>query len=169
LNKPIIQIFTDGSCHTKCNIGGWAAILLFPEEKKLLKGTVLNTTHNRMELLAVIKAIECANERFTDALLQIHTDSQYVCLIPFRKEKLKKKQFLTKKGTSIQNADLVQEIIQKIESHSIDFIKVKAHQKPLEVGINYHASKVIDYNREVDKLAREIVRECVKQNHTRPY
>jgi ribonuclease HI len=163
LNRPLIHIFTDGSCNTKCNFGGWAAILLLSKEKKLLRGSVQNTTHNRMELLAVINAINFADELFANALLQVYTDSQYVCHIPERKEKLKKNHLLTKKGTPIQNADLVQEIINLIESHSIEFIKVKAHQKSANAGLNDDLARVIEHNREVDKLARETVRECMKQ------
>jgi ribonuclease HI len=169
LNKPLIQIFTDGSCNSKCNFGGWAAILLFPKEKKLLRGTAQNTTHNRMELIAVIHAIEYSNKKFADAIFHVFTDSQYVCHIPARKEKLKKNHFLTKKGTPIQNADLVQKIILQIESHSINFIKVKAHQKSVYAGLNDNLVSIIEYNREVDKLARETVREYVKQNHIYPF
>jgi ribonuclease HI len=143
-------------------VGGWAAIILLFNDKILLSGIEQNTTNNRMELTAVIKAIEFVEEKFSDARIQIFTDSQYVHHIPERKEKLKKNQFLTKKGTQIQNFDLVKELIHKIESRSITFIKVKAHQKPEKNGLKDHYSTPVNYNIEVDKFVRKIVREEVK-------
>ncbi len=156
MDRPIVEIYTDGSCHTNYNIGAWAAILFIGNEKALLKGEAQHTTHNRMELLAVIKAIEFMDEKLNGASLVVYTDSQYVYLLPERKEKLSKKHFLTNKGTPIQNADLVQTLIRQIETHTIRFIKVKAHQKP---------DDSLNYNIEVDKIARETVRECVKQRY----
>lgn len=110
-----------------------------------------------MELLAVIKAIGFADENYKNTSLVIYTDSQYVFLIPERKEKLKKNHFLTKKGTPIQNCDLVKMLISQIETHNVTFIKVKAHQQP---AIGYLNASV-NYNAEVDKLARQMVREAV--------
>jgi len=155
LDKQIIEIYTDGSCHTEYHIGAWAAILFIDDEKVLLKEEVRHTTHNRMELEAVIKAIEFTDNKHNDTSLVVYTDSQYVHRIPERKEKLKHKNFLTNKGTPIQNVDLVKVLILLIESHSIEFIKVKAHQKP---------DGSLNYNAEVDKIAREMVRENVKKS-----
>jgi ribonuclease HI len=108
-----------------------------------------------MELLAVIKSIEFIDEKFKGTSLVFFTDSQYVHRIPERKEKLKLKNFLTKKGSSIQNDDLVKKLIHQIETHTIDFIKVKAHQKPDKYSLN----TPVNYNCEVDKLARETMRQ----------
>ena len=82
MNQNVIEIYTDGSCHNNYNIGAWASILLVANKKTIFKGTVQNTTHNRMELLAVIKAIEFSNENYKHSLLKIYTDSQYVFRIP---------------------------------------------------------------------------------------
>ena len=152
-----IQIYTDGSCHTQHKVGGWAAIIFKDENKLILSGTVLETTHNRMELLSVIKAIKFIDkENIIDYQLDIFTDSQYVAGIESRIPKFKQNNFKTKKGISIQNIDLVQELIRLIETHKIKFIKVKAHQK---------ATKQANYNRDVDKLARKCVRQYVAANH----
>jgi ribonuclease HI len=156
MTKKIINIFTDGSCHPQLNIGGWAAILLFENEKIILKGKEINTTHNRMELLAVIRAIEFAHEKHKNISLVIHTDSQYVFRIPERMEKLKKNNFITKKGYLLHNNDLIEALINKIETYKIEFVKVKAHQRAELENINY--------NIEVDKLARQIVRDAVYHN-----
>jgi ribonuclease HI len=164
VSQHLIEIYTDGSCNTKFRIGGWAAILLFSNEKITLSGLEQNTTNNSMELTAVIKAIEFVEGKFNDAIIQIFTDSQYVHHIPERKEKLKKNQFLTKKGTPIQNSDLVKKLIHKIESRSITFIKVKAHQKSEKIGLKDHYSSPVNYNIEVDKFVRKMVRESVKRS-----
>jgi ribonuclease HI len=153
VNLQQIELYTDGSCHTQQKTGAWASILFIAGEKIVLKGEEKNTTHNRMELLAVINAIAFIDDKQIDSPLVIYTDSQYVALIRERKDKLKNKNFLTNKGTPIQNADLVQTLIQQIESHAIQFVKVKAHQK-----INDDLTK---YNGEVDRMARELVRKRI--------
>lgn len=150
LNHPPIEIYTDGSCHTQQKYGAWASVLLLNNEKIILHGECADTTHNRMELLAVIHAISYIDEKKFVAPLVIYTDSQYVSLIPERKEKLKRKNLITKKGTPVQNADLIEILIRQIESHQVTFIKVKAHQK-----VNDNISSL---NAEVDQLARELVR-----------
>ena len=157
-----IEIYTDGSCHTNFRIGSWGAILLLDEEKTTLHGEEQNTTHNRMELLAVIKAIEFIDKKGIRAPMVIYTDSQYVYHIRERKEKLKANHFITNKGTPIQNIDLVKTLITQIESHSIHFIKVKAHQKSEKDSQLELMNSRVNYNREVDKLVRETVRKCIR-------
>jgi len=145
----IIKIYTDGSCHTQLLLGGWASILFIGERKIILKGSETNTTHNRMELLAVIKAIEHIDSlKLGQELIMIYSDSQYVVNLVTRKEKLKSKNYITNKGTPIQNVDLVKVLIGYINSHNLEFVKVKAHQK--------NGDKI---NREVDILARQLVRQ----------
>lgn len=149
-----IQIYTDGSCHTQQLIGAWGAIILINEKKIILSNLETDTTHNRMELLGVIKAIEYLNEnKMLDRVIAVYSDSQYVVNLLIRKQRLKQKNFLTKKGTAIQNSDLVQKLIQQIETHSINFTKVKAHQKDGDA-----------MNREVDILVRNLVRQKVNEN-----
>jgi len=158
LNLGLIELYTDGSCNPTFQIGAWASIIITANEKFVLKDFATDTTHNRMELLAVIKSIEFIDHRFGNEPLRIYTDSQYVARIEERKEKLKKNYFLTKKGTPLQNSDLVQILISQIETHTINFIKVKAHQK-LKGGSTNIAE---NYNSEVDKIARQMVRDTIK-------
>ncbi len=119
LIQNVIEIYTDGSCHNDYNIGAWAPILFVDNKKTILKGTAQNTTHNRMELLAVIKAIEFSNENYKHSLLKIYTDSQYVFRIPERMDKLKNNNFHTKRGIPLHNDDLVQILIHQIEENTI--------------------------------------------------
>ena len=158
MNNKVIEVYTDGSCNPQYQIGGWAALIFINGEKVVLQGNATETTHNRMELTAVIKAIEYVLKEFSECkLIKIYTDSQYVERIPFRINKLKEKQFITKKGKSIQNIDLIKKLITLIETTKIEFIKVVAHQK---------STIIPNYNREVDKLSRKIVRQLVLKHTT---
>lgn len=151
-----INVFTDGSCNHVYKVGGWAAIVLVGEQEILLQDKELETTHNRMELLAVIRALEfIEDQNLSHYRIIIYSDSQYVVRIIERKDKLKTANFITKKGSLIQNKDLVEQIINYIESLNLEFVKVKAHQKKTEKR---------NYNRDVDKRSRKIVRDYVKKN-----
>ena len=148
-----IQIYTDGSCHTQFLIGAWGAIVLVNDKKIVLSAVENDTTHNRMELLGVIKAVEYLEENNLEKNgIEVYSDSQYVVNLLQRKERLKQNNFITKKGTPIQNADLVQALIKQIETHKINFTKVKAHQKDGDA-----------LNREVDVLVRQLVRKKVAE------
>ncbi len=150
---PHIKIYSDGSCHTQLLCGAWAAIIFIGEKKALLSGTEDDTTHNRMELIAVIKAIAHLDEAgFGKQLISIFSDSQYVVNITARKERLKQNNFITKKGTPIQNVDLIKKFISQIENHNLEFVKVKAHQKNGDA-----------LNREVDITVRQLLRQKVNE------
>ena len=71
-----IEIFTDGACSGNPGPGGWAAILRFNETEKELSGGEKETTNNRMELTAVIKALEALKY---PCEVVVTTDSKYVC------------------------------------------------------------------------------------------
>jgi ribonuclease HI len=151
LKTDRIEIYTDGSCHTQARKGAWAALILLGNKREILTGVEEDTTHNRMELLSVIKSIEFVDSFQPGASLRIYSDSQYVCTLPDRMPRLKQNSFLTKKGTEIQNADLVNIFFRLIESHDIEWIKVKAHQRD--------NSEQTAHNRFVDKLSRKLVRD----------
>ena len=153
-----IDIYTDGSCHTQLLIGGWAAILFIDHEKVVLTGQETDTTHNRMELTAVIKAVNYVQTNYPAATsIDIFSDSQYVIGLRGRKARLSAAGFTTNAGKQIQNADLVKELLALDESLTLNFTKIKAHQKENET---------VNHNIEVDKLARKIVRDLVgKSSH----
>ena len=147
---PLIKIYTDGSCHTQSLFGAWAALIFIDGKKNIIKGTQTATTHNRMELLAVIKAIEMTDAAgYKEEIINIYSDSQYVVNLNGRRSKLETKNFISNKGTPIQNADLVQTLLAQIATHNINFVKVKAHLKP---------NGTENFNREVDKIVRNLVR-----------
>jgi ribonuclease HI len=107
-----------------------------------------------MELIAVINSLEyVVNEKLQNRTIELYSDSQYVVNIPNRAQKLIHKDFKTNSGKQIQNADLVKHLIELLNQTKTKLIKVKAHQK---------ASSVPNYNREVDKLSRKIVRNKIE-------
>ena len=73
--KKQIEIFTDGACSGNPGPGGWGAILRFGQHEKELSGGEENTTNNRMELTAVIRALEALKE---PCEVTLTTDSRYV-------------------------------------------------------------------------------------------
>ena len=73
----MIKIYTDGSCLKNPGNGGWAAIININDEIKKISGSVKDTTNNKMELMAPIKALQEIKEQTT---IEIYTDSQYVRL-----------------------------------------------------------------------------------------
>jgi ribonuclease HI len=82
-----VQIFTDGGCHGNPGPGGWAFIYTDEGHRVERSGFEAETTNNRMELTAVIRALEYAEERGRGAdsaaaaagkEMTIYTDSQYV-------------------------------------------------------------------------------------------
>jgi len=152
-----IEIYSDGSCNQEYKIGGWASIVIIKNKEILLKGEEFETTHNRMELLSFIKAIEYLESlNLGKKKIRIISDSQYLINLTERKNKLKAKKFKTGKGKSIQNIDLVEKIIYYIENIDIEFVKIKAHQKRTEIR---------NINREVDKISRQIVRNNVQKSN----
>jgi len=148
-------IYTDGSCHPQSGQGAWVAIILTDGGKVVLSGSVQDTTHNRMELSAVIEGIKYVQNNFKDIQhLHIYADSQYVTGLMERQYKLSHANFITGKGTIIRNADMVQELYRLGAQIQLIFTKVKAHQKQ---GMN------INYNIDADKLVRKIMREELRK------
>ena len=146
-----ITIYTDGSCHTQLKIGAWAAVILVDGKKKILTGKAENTTHNRMELTAVIDALMYVQNNYgVTREIKIISDSQYVIGLTAREQKLSANDFITKKGKPVQNADLVKQLLFLLNTMNVNLEKIKAHQQ--KTGVD-------DYNIEVDKLSRKLVRE----------
>ena len=146
-----VEIYTDGSCHTQQLVGAWVAIVLIGEEKIILSGTEKNTSHNRMELLAVINSLRFVSEKYSKApLVTVVSDSQYVVGLNARKGKLMKQGFRTKSGKEITNLDLVKVFF--TFSEEVIFVKIKAHQKK---------TTEVNYNIEADLLVRSLMREII--------
>lgn len=106
-----------------------------------------------MEILSVINAIEYIKQHYpiiTD--ISIVSDSQYVIGLVERERKFITQQYKTKAGKEIRNIDLVKHLLKLNTDLSLQFIKIKAHQKQ---------SSEPNYNIEADKLCRKLVREAI--------
>ena len=147
-------IYTDGSCHTQLRIGAWAALLFIGNEKVILKGTEEDTTHNRMELQSVIESLIYIQIHYPlYKEIKVISDSQYVVHLRERKEKLTFKNFKTKAGKEIQNADLVKMLFRFDDELHVDYEKIKAHQQKVE-GVE-------NFNIEVDLIVRNLLRKKI--------
>jgi ribonuclease HI len=127
--QDYIVIYTDGGATPNPGLGGWAAILIFPDEtcrELTMHGAVPDTTNNRMELMAVIKALEILKEPY---VIQVYTDSTYLknAFSGNWVEKWIKNDWKTAAGNPVLNKDLWQKLLSLAQLHSIDWIWTKAH------------------------------------------
>ena len=121
----MIKIYTDGSCLKNPGNGGWAAIININNEIKEISGSVKDTTNNKMELMAPIKAIQEVKEQQP---IEIYTDSKYVKLgITDWIHKWIKNNWQTSKKEPVKNKELWMELYELTKSHEIKWIWVKAH------------------------------------------
>jgi len=120
-----IEIFTDGACKGNPGPGGWGALLRAGKHQKELFGGEKQTTNNRMELMAAIKALEAVKK---SSQISLTTDSQYV-----RKgitewiEGWKKKGWKNSQRKPVKNADLWQLLDVQNQRHQVDWHWVKGH------------------------------------------
>ena len=120
-----IEIFTDGACKGNPGRGGWGALLRFGAREKELFGGEALTTNNRMELTAVIRALEALNKR---CAVRVHTDSKYVqkgiseWIIGWKKRGWK-----TADKKPVKNVDLWLQLDQLASQHDIEWLWVKGH------------------------------------------
>ena len=136
----MITIYTDGSCLNNPGNGGWAAIININNDVKKISGSVKNTTNNKMELMAPIKALQEIKEKQP---IEIYTDSQYVRLgITDWVHKWMKNNWQTSKKEPVKNKELWIQLYELTNSFDIKWIWVKAH-----------AGNLI--NEEVDLLAKQ--------------
>ena len=120
-----VEIFTDGACKGNPGPGGWGALLRMGRHEKELSGGEAHTTNNRMEMTAVIRALEALAEP-CDVLL--HSDSRYV-IDGMTKwiEGWQRKGWITASRKPVLNADLWRELIAAAAPHRIEWTWVKGH------------------------------------------
>ena len=154
-----LKIYTDGSCKGNGGSnsrGGWAFIVLDKDEKEIGggHGGVKNTTNNRMELQAVINAIQRAEsyaEQYHIIYCEIYTDSAYIhnCISQQWYKNWKKNNWKTSKKTEVLNKDLWEQLIPYFKDARFSFFKVKGHTGKQ------------DWNDKVDKIAQWAADNCI--------
>ena len=134
----MIKIYTDGSCIGNPGKGGWAAIILENKKQKIISGSESYTTNNRMELIAVIKALKFVKKKE----LSIITDSQYVKNgIEVWIFKWKKNGWMTAEKKPVKNKDLWLMLEKLSKNKKIKWEWVKGHSSD-------------KFNNKVDEIAR---------------
>ena len=123
--NEMIEIYTDGACKGNPGVGGWGAWLRYGDHEKELFGGEAHTTNNRMELLAVIRALESIKRPVP---LVIHTDSQYVQKgITEWMSNWKRRGWRTADKKPVKNVDLWQQLDELAQRHEIEWRWVKGH------------------------------------------
>ena len=121
-----IIIYTDGGCRGNPGIGGWGVWLRYGDHDKKLKGSEQNTTNNRMELTAAIKALEAIKS--STIPIDLYTDSKYVMSgINEWISNWKAKGWRTANKKPVKNVDLWQRLDQMNEKHTVTWYWVKGH------------------------------------------
>lgn len=120
-----ITIYTDGACRGNPGPGGWGAVLEYGDSQKHLYGGETETTNNRMELTAVIKALEALSRPCEIILI---SDSKYVLQgITEWIINWKKRGWRTANKKPVLNVDLWQQLDSLVPTHQIDWQWVKGH------------------------------------------
>jgi ribonuclease HI len=133
-----IIIYTDGACSGNPGPGGWGAYLQWNDHEKELSGGELETTNNRMEMMAVIKALEAIKK---NSNVKIYTDSKYVLQGATEwLEGWKARGWKSASKKPVKNQDLWEQIDSLIHFHCVEFYWVKGHSGD-------------ENNERVDKLA----------------
>jgi ribonuclease HI len=136
---PFVVIHTDGACRGNPGPGGWGAILQAGGREKELCGGELNTTNNRMELMAAIQALEALNK---PCKVELHTDSQYVMKgISEWIHSWKRRGWKTADKKPVKNDDLWKRLDEARLRHEVDWRWVKGHAGH-------------EFNERADELAR---------------
>jgi ribonuclease HI len=121
----MVEIFTDGACKGNPGVGGWGALLQCNGRARELYGGEKLTTNNRMELLAVIRALEALMQ---PCEIHLHTDSQYVHKgISEWIHSWKKRDWRTADKKPVKNDDLWKELDHLVKGHKIEWHWVRGH------------------------------------------
>lgn len=143
-----VTIYTDGACSGNPGPGGWGALLQFGPHTREISGFAADTTNNRMELTAAVKALEMLKE---PCLVTLYSDSAYL-VNTFQKDWLTKWQrngWKTSNKGPVENQDLWQQLLQLTAKHTVQWVKVKGHSDN-------------EFNNRCDKLAREEIKKNTK-------
>ena len=122
---PQVVIHTDGACSGNPGPGGWGAVLHYADREKELWGGELQTTNNRMELMAAIQALEALSR---PATILLYIDSRYV-LDGITKwvKGWQRNGWRTASKQPVKNEDLWRRLVEAIDGHDISWTWVKGH------------------------------------------
>lgn len=138
-----LDIYTDGACSGNPGAGGYGAVLLYKGVRKELSQGYKKTTNNRMEMLAVIKALEILKE---PCKVTLYSDSKYVVdsITKGWVYGWKKKNWIKSDKKRALNVDLWERMLVLLKTHDVTFVWVKGHADNVE-------------NERCDQLARNAI------------
>ncbi len=120
-----VTIYTDGACSGNPGPGGWGALLIYGNQERELSGGEAETTNNRMEMMAVLKALKTLKE---PCAVAIYTDSQYVLKgMTEWVEGWQRRGWKNAEKKPVKNIDLWLELIAAAKPHRLDWHWVKGH------------------------------------------
>ena len=138
----VVEIYTDGACRGNPGPGGWAALLRSGEHEREISGAEPLTTNNRMELTAVIRALEALKR---PVAARVYTDSEYVRRgVTEWLSAWKARGWRTADRKPVKNQDLWQRLDELRENHRVEW-----HWVPGHAGV--------PGNERVDRLANEAI------------
>jgi ribonuclease HI len=125
MSEDLVEIYSDGACRGNPGPGGWGVVLRFKNQEKELWGGEAATTNNRMELMAVIRALESLKG---PSEVRVFTDSQYVQKgISEWIHSWKRKGWKTADKKDVKNVDLWKELDALASRHRVEWRWVKGH------------------------------------------
>jgi ribonuclease HI len=123
--EDVVEVFSDGACRGNPGPGGWGIVLRYKDKEKELWGGEADTTNNRMELMAVIRALEALKP---GRKVRVYTDSQYVQKgISEWIHTWKRKNWMTSGKTPVKNVDLWKRLDELAAQHDVEWRWVKGH------------------------------------------
>ena len=145
-----VLIYTDGACSGNPGPGGYGAILIYKENKKEISGSELDTTNNRMELLAAIAALELLKEPCS---VSLYTDSAYLFkgFVDGWVYNWLRNGWKTSSKKDVENRDLWERLLKLSKTHKINWNKVKGHSDN-------------ELNNKCDELARKAIENLKKSD-----
>jgi len=146
--EAAVVIFTDGACSGNPGPGGWGAILIYGDHRKEILDGEAETTNNRMELMAAIKALEALKK---PSRVELHTDSSYLKNgITGWIVRWKANGWRTANKKPVKNVELWQRLDKARARHQIDWRWVRGHAGHPD-------------NERADELAREAMAPYLKR------
>lgn len=146
--KKTVILYTDGACSGNPGLGGYAGILMYGEAKREYNGAEIQTTNNRMEVLAVIEGLKRLKY---PCIVEVYSDSAYTVnaftngwIYGWKKNGWKKAD-----NKAVSNQDLWEELYALTRTHEVTFHKVAGHADN-------------EYNNRCDELARGAITELRK-------
>ena len=123
--KNTVVIYTDGACSGNPGPGGWGSILMYNGHRRELSGGEPATTNNRMEMMAVIEALEALKR---SCRIVIHTDSTYVMKgMTEWMDNWKRRGWKTADKKPVKNVDLWQRLDEAMTRHDVEWRWVRGH------------------------------------------